>query len=396
MEFQRLFEILLLVETSCMHGRGIIEGVSAYAVEQGGSWVVYPQNRSLNDGYPSWLKKWSGDGIIARSNSDSMVKAIRKTHIPCVELLGTKTPDVTVDEKSVSRMAAVHFLDRGLKNFAFFGHGTPWWSHWRRQNFNLTLQEHGFHTHVFKSKHRSKLILPSWNATAEAELVAWLRWLPKPIGLLCSTDIEAIIATGACRRAGVSVPEEVAVLGVDNDQMLCHATNPQISSIDLNAFLVGYRAAELLHKRILKTDDGTKLPILTQPAFIETRMSTDMIAVNDEDVAEALRFIRCHTASVTVTDITHHLCISQSTLYRKFKKSIGRSPEHEIIRTKLNLAKQLLLQTQLSLGSIAAKTGFSPLPYFVGAFKKGCGVTPMVFRKEQKYPRNQADKKELK
>ena len=385
MKLRRFFEILLLVETSCAYGRGIIEGVSAYAVEQGGTWCVYPQNRSLNDGHPPWLKKWSGDGIITRSNSDSMVNAIRQTGIPFVELLGTKAADVTVDEKCVGSIAAGHFIERGLKNFAFFGHGIPWWSRWRYRNFNLALQEQGFYAHIFKSKHRSKLILPSWNATAEMELVEWLRVLPKPIGLFCSTDVEAMIALGACRHGEISTPEEIAVLGVDNDQMFCNATNPQISSIDLNASLVGYCAAELLHKKMLGTDAKTSIPILTQPAFIKTRMSTDMVAVNDEDVAEAIQFIRYHTAEVTVSDITQHLSVSQSTLYRKFKKSIGRSPEQEIIRTRINLAKQLLLQTQLSLSSIAAKTGFAPLPHFVSSFKKECGITPMMFRKEQKY-----------
>lgn len=374
------FRILLVIETSRAYGRGVVEGVSKYAYEQG-NWFIHFQDRGLIEKIPNSLMHWNGDGIITRTSSKKLDQMIRKKEIPFVELFGTDIPEVCCDEALVGRMAAEHFLERGLTHFGYFSIGSPNWSQRRGDSFDYGLRLYGHRLHRFKIKRPSRALLPVWDTSHDDELIDWLKNLPKPIGIFCAADIHAITIQEYCRQLEIAVPEEVAVLGTDNDKTLCHVANPNISSIDLNSPQIGYTAAHLLHRRMLNPDAELKTPILIPPSFIETRQSTDTIAIDDPDVAQAIRFIRERaTRQITVTDVADHVALSQPTLFRRFRRYLGHSPEREIIRVRINRAKILLLETNLPLSVIAAKTGFMPPEYFFRVFKRECGVTPQNYR----------------
>ena len=374
------FQVLLIVETSRAYGRGIVEGVSKYAFEQG-NWFIHFQDRGLVEMLPEPLSRWRGDGIITRTATEKLHRLILAKNLPYVELFGSGMPEILCDEKMVGRMAAEHFIERGLKNFAYFAIGCPWWSKWRGECFERGLHCFGFSPIHFRQKHPKRSPLPIWDTAHDEELLDWLKNLPKPIGIFCAADIHAITILEYCRRLNIAVPEEVAVLGTDNDEMLCNVANPKISSIELDSSRIGYLAADLLHRRILGTAKKIATPILVPPLFVETRQSTDMIAIEDQDVAQAIRFIREKAcSSITVADVARHVELSQATLFRRFRHHLGHSPEREIIRVRIDRAKKLLLETGFPLSVIASKTGFLPTEYFIRVFKRECGVTPNRFR----------------
>ena len=378
----RQFQVLLLVEASRVYGRDIIEGVAKFATEQSGTWFVQFQDKGGSERPPLWLKEWEGDGIIARSTSAKMESLLRVKKIPYVELCGARgLPEVVCDDVGNGRMAVEHFLERGLKQFAFFGIGKSWWVRWRCDNYRKALASLGYDCQIFIQKQNSKSVFPTWNRSNEAALIRWLTNLPKPIGLYCDSDIHSSVVVNACRKGGIRIPWEVAVLGVDNDKTLCGITNPRISCIATNGYQVGYLAAELLHRRMIGREVDVIIPILVPSPYIVTRESTDIVAIDEPDVAEAIRYIRQFaTTGISVTDVENHVSVSHATLFRKFRKFLGHSPEKEIIRVKVSCAERLLLETSLSLQQIAQRSGITPLSYFVRVFRRERNITPQAFR----------------
>ena len=383
---KRKYEILLLVETSRVYGRDIIRGVTRYATEQSGTWYVQFHDRGSGEKPPNWLEHWVGDGIITRSSSKRMEKIIREHGVPFVELCGTSSiPEVVCDDKKNGQMAAEHFFSRGFRNFAYFGIGNSWWVRWRQDNFLHAVKSYGMACQCFIQKSNSRSLFSSWDKTNEDKLIQWIRELPKPTGLYCASEINALVIVDVCRKAGIKIPHEIAVLGVDNDETICSLSDPQISSIETNGFQVGYKAAWLLHQRMQGTRCVVKTPILIPPLRVVTRHSTDLIAIEDEDVAAAIHFIRMNaTSGITVTDVENHVSISHTTLFRKFLRYLGHSPEREIINVRILQAKQLLCETNLSLDHISSQVGITPTSYFVRVFKRETGETPQRFRMIQK------------
>ena len=375
-------EVLLFIETSRAYGRGVIKGVAKYALEQG-DWSFHFEDRSLHDPLPVWLKNWKGDGIITRTTIPSQQRIIRSLRIPYVELFGTGSPDVCCDDFQVGRLAAEHFISRGLFNFAFFSPEMPWWCRHRFELFSRNLRLFGHECHCFNRRQKSpRTESPSWNASDDRLLKNWLCKLPKPVGLFAATDAYALTVLGACRRYGIHVPDEIAILGADNDKTICLSVTPQLSSIDVNSILTGYTAAALLQSRIRTPSSCPEVPILTPPAYVVTRQSTDVIAIADEDVVAALSLLRKNaTKGMTVVEVAGTVGLSLSTLNRRFSRYVGHSPEREIIKCKINEAKKYLRETNLAISIISKKAGFEPPEYFIRAFKKEVGLTPIQYRK---------------
>ena len=386
------YEILLLIETSRAYGRGLINGISRFAREQG-NWSLYFEDRSLYDPLPLWLKHWKGDGIIARSATSQHSRGVRQLQVPFVELFGSiKSMEVCCDEVHIGRMAAEHFLSRGFSNFAFFAPEMPEWCRFRYKQFDHHLRLFGYSSFCFEPhRKRTGALSPSWDAADDRVLINWLAEIPKPIGLFAATDAYSLTILGACRRLGIHVPEEVAILGADNDKTICLAATPQLSSIDVNNVLTGYTAAKLLQQRIEEGKNMEKQSIFIHPAYVVTRQSTDMIAIDDEDVIQAMLLLRKNaTQGITISDIVEKVGLSQSTLVRRFKKYLGHTPEQEIIKLKIERAKQYLRETNFPIHLVGKKTGFNPPEYFVRAFKRETGQTPNQFR-EKNQLKNETD-----
>ena len=375
--------VLINVETSRAYGREIIRGIVRYLAEND-RWTVYLEDRGLQENH-DWVKKWQGDGIISRTSSDEMGRLIARKGIPTVELLGdgiSIVSEVPADERKTAKMAADHLLDCHLTEFAFFTFGNAWWSNLRCQYFQETLAEKGFSVHVFPGTQVGPpCIFPEWDAMYDKMLPAWLTKLPKPIGLWAVNDFAATRIIEACDKTGIPIPEEIALLGTTNDTLLCNLQAPPLSSVDMNSVQVGYTAAKLLDQKMAKKQIGQNMPILISPNGVVPRQSTDITAVSDPDIAEALQFIRNNgNLGITVRNVAEHIGLSLSTLERRFREILKRTPEKEIMRIRIRRAKQLLLESELTVKQVSEKTGFATPEYFIRVFRQEVGFTPKHFR----------------
>jgi LacI family transcriptional regulator len=383
--------VALLIESSRAYGRGLLLGIAKY-IRDHARWSVFLQERSLGDLSPGWLQNWEGEGIIARVENRQMARAIQRLGLPAVDLRhllpDIGMPSVHTDDLLVAKMGAEHLLERGFRHFAFCGFDGADYSDDRRDAFADRIAQAGFRCHVFVDPQR-----PTRATTLEYEehglkyegLVAqWLRDLPKPIGLMACNDIRGQQVLNACRAIGVSVPDEVAVIGVDNDEVLCDLSEPPMSSIVPNTERIGYEAAALLDQ-MMAGRKPPKQPIFVEPAGVVTRRSTEVLAIEDRHIATAIRFIREHACEgIDVSDLLKAVPLSRSTLERRFARALGRSPKDEMLRVRLTCAKQLLAETDFSLAMVAEKVGFEHTEYLSVIFKKKTGLTPGQFRSQSR------------
>ncbi len=308
---------------------------------------------------------------------------VSRKKLPTVDVSAARhvpnIPWVETDDAEISRLAADHLLERGFRNLAFVGDPGFNWSLWREQHFARIVQEHGcrYDSHQSISRLEARY---SWN-TEYRQLSKWLDRLPKPVGIMACYDIKAQQVLDVCRALDLAVPEQVAVIGADNDQLLCNLSDPPLSSVIPNSKRAGYEAARLLDQMMSgqKVDSDA---VLVRPLGIETRQSTDTLAIEDADIAEALRFIRRHANSgINVGDVLKEVPLSRRVLESRFRKILGRSPHEEIVRQRIGRVQQLLSETDLSLREISSRTGFEHSEYLSVAFKQATGQTPTQFRR---------------
>lgn len=377
-------DVLLVVETSKQYGRGLLRGVGRYAASHGG-WSIYLEERSLHERLPAWVKHWRGDGIIVRSNSRRMVQTLLQTGCPIVEtdpkVADFRLPFVYTDDDAVAALATEHFLTRGFRFLWYCSLRRTRWSAWRKEAFRRATTARHIRAGVFQLP--ASLERRDWHRQRE-RLAQWLADIPKPAAILAENDVCGHRLLDACRFAGLSVPEQAAVLGVDNDPVLCELACPTLSSIDLNVERIGYEAAALLDrlmrtKRTVSSVPAKRIP----PRGVAERLSTDILAVEDEDLSAALRYIRTHThEGIRVSDLSEHLCISRRKLERKFRRILGRSPKAEILRVRLEAAKRLLAETSLPVSQVARRTGFPTIHYFANVFRRCVGQAAGQYRRE--------------
>jgi LacI family transcriptional regulator len=376
--FRRVF---VLVETTSGYSRGILEGIGLYRHEHPG-WSIFFEERGLEELPPRWLKTWRGDGIIARTANRRIRRQLESVQVPQVELLGLQEEEpakVHGDNRIAGRMAAEHLMGCGLRHFGFFAGGDPWWIANCRKAFCEKLHEHGYSCSVYRPPVKDNRILPRWHESQEASLTRWLQSLPQPCGVFCVTDPRIVLEF--CRRLNISIPDRMAILGEDDDPVVCSVSSPPLSAIDFDSKQIGYRAGALLD-RMMAGEPAPKAVEWIAPLRVVPRQSTDIIAVDDEEMAHALRFIRQYACSgIDVDDIVAATCISRRALERRFRTLFNRTPKTEILRIQLERAKVLLLTTPLSVESIARKSGFSAFRHFAEVFQREMGTTPREFRK---------------
>jgi len=379
--------VALLIESSRAYGRRTLFGVARY-VREHRPWSIFLQERSLGETCPAWLKEWKGDGIIARVESRQIANGIRKLGIPAVDvrylLKNIGMPSVRPDDAAAARLAFEHLRERGFRHFAFCGFNGADYSDARRDSFCDCVARAKLPCHVYiDSQKVSKATTQEYEARGlkDGEHVArWLGELPKPVGLMACNDIRGQQVLNACRVAGISVPDEIAVVGVDNDEMLCELSDPPLSSVSLDTERIGYEAASLLDQMITGKKPKQDL-ILVQPVGVVTRRSTDVLAIEDRHITAATQFIRERACEgIDVSDVLKVVPLSRSTLERRFYRVLGHSPKEEILRTRLARAKQLLGETDFSLAQVAEKVGFEHPEYLSVIFKKKTSLTPGEFR----------------
>jgi LacI family transcriptional regulator len=375
--------VALLIETSRTYTRKLLRGVKRYMSEHG-PWSVFMELRALDSRVPPWLRNWHGDGILSRSYGQEMVDAISATGVPAVELRASKLrhrmPFVGVDNHALGQLVAEHLLERGFRNFGCYEIDIESFFEERRDNFVQTLAVRGFKCDCYRSAERSEQ--PSQWERQQAELIDWIKSLPKPAGIMACTDQLGFWLLDACSRAGIAVPEEVAVVGVEDDEALCEMATPPMSSVQFSAVRTGFEAAALLD-RLMQGESAPTEPMLIAPIGITTRGSSDVVAIEDPLVAKALRYVREHARDgIKVDDISAAVGMSRSTLERRMRRLLGRSPQEEITRVKLNHVRELLVETNLSLEKVAQRAGFAHVQYLVELFRTHFDMTPGQYRKK--------------
>ncbi len=369
--------VALVFEPSNAYARALLVGIGEYILSHG-PWSVHFAEIGPND-LAGWLAAWEGDGLIFRGESVRVAATISRLRTAIVDLSPSRllplAPWIKADDTAIARLAAQHFLERGFRHFAFCGDARFAWSARRGEQFALLTRGVGRTWHSYAPADAG----PSGDA--EVDLIAqWLRGLPKPAAVFACYDNRGQQVLEACRRAGLSVPEEIAVLGVDNDEVLCVLSPPPLSSVVLNPRRTGWEAAALLATMM----QGHRPPTMTHfipPLDIATRQSSDILAVADPKVAAALRYIREHACEgIRVSDVLQHCPMARRALEMRFQKLIGRSPRQEILRVQINRVKEFLAGTALPVWEIAERTGFDP-EYLSVVFKAATGLAPSEYRK---------------
>ncbi len=372
--------VALDVETSRIYGRRILEGITRY-LQSHQPWSIYVEQQDLGNTPRELLKRWRGDGIITRQAGPTYAKKLRRSRIAVVDLSDIHQdlgfPRICSADSEIASLAAEHLRERGFTSFACCGFSEQYWSSRRSTAFTEALDAFGFSCELYESQ---------WGGTQfwekdQSNLCRWLEALPKPLGLFATNDVRGQHILDACFRCKLAVPEEVAVIGVDNDELLCGLSNPPLTSVIPNPERIGYEAASLLNELMT----GRPAPdhvIEVPPLGIETRQSTDILAIPDNDVASAVSYIRKNACSgATVNDVLRHVPVSRSLLERRFRKYLNRSPQAEIRNVQIKRIKELLAATDLPLERIAALTGFEHPEYMSVVFKRETGDTPGRFRR---------------
>jgi LacI family transcriptional regulator len=371
--------IVLLVETSREFGRQLIIGIARYS-RLHGPWSFYKEQIGLKSSIPH-LTNWKPDGIIMR---DSLIKnELINLKIPTIlvqhdSVYSGKLPVVITNSQEIAKMASEHFLERGFKNFAFCGFDHFEWSNYRKHYFCQYNANASFKTHVYNSP--KNIRIHDWEKE-QRHVCNWLKTVPKPVGLLACNDDRGQHILEVCKRLGFRVPEDVAVLGVDNDPMICDIGDPPLTSIALNVESAGYEAAKLLDQMINhRKIKGQQINV--SPTHIVQRQSTDLLAVNDPEVASAIRFIKENAKNkILVKDVVKTTRISRRALEQRFRETIHRSIYDEIRQVRVELISRLLIETDLPISHISSLFNFTDVEHISRYFKKEKGIGLREFRK---------------
>ena len=379
----------VLVDASRAYGRGIYRGIASFA-EMRDDWIILAHERPELEALPDWLKKARLDALIAYIPNRKVHQKISALKIPTVDVHGwcRRSPLIPVIESNdqmIVQLALDFFLQSGFRNLAYCGYPGIFFSDQREGFFRLETKglKNG---HVYSPRVHRWVIedlyrFEKGSAAGDQSLALWLRSLPKPVAILACNDIRGQQLINACREAGIETPEEVAVLGVDDDQIICRLCRPTLSSIEPDTEEIGRLAAQLIASQL----EGKRVAShhLVPPRNIVHRKSTDTVAASHPLVLQATRLIREQGfGNASVDQVCEASGVSRSTLDNLFIRNLGRSVSGEITRLRLQRCSNLLRNTDLSLCEIASRCGFSSSTYFCRFFKRNTGITPLSFRKK--------------
>jgi LacI family transcriptional regulator len=358
----------------------MLAGVTRYMHEHE-PWAIYLKGFGIDKSLSKWLRDWKGDGIIA-AITDKDIEFTKEIAIPVVDVVGlpqaAHIPLVHANDEAIGRAGAEHLLERGYNRFGFIEYSDFLWAAKRRTGYEKVIHQAGYQCQVYQLPRRNTG--PEIWEQQQARLIDWLKSLPKPAGVMASTDFCGQQFLEACLRADFRVPEEIAVIGADNDELICNISSPPLSSVIINDEQRGYEAAAMLDCLMAGKTPPCN-PVYIEPGGIASRASTDILAIDDEPLAAALRFVRDHACDgITVNDIINAIPMSRSVMERKFRKVIGRSVNEEIIRVQLNRAVELLSSTRLELKEIAQRAGFCTPSYMGAVFRQRLSRTPGSYR----------------
>ncbi|UDQ99185.1 DNA-binding transcriptional regulator [Lentisphaerota bacterium WC36G] len=373
-------KIALIFNQDIGYCREVLFGIQEFYLENS-NWIF--RNGVSDRKVLKPLLEWQPDGIIGHIFDKNLANELQKLSIPIVNT--TKTiPDcslttIDVDHYEVGRLAANYLLQKNFADYGYFGSKLAVFSQLRLQGFSDTLRQNNYEIKTFYGNFLPRLqIEDSW-VKFDKNIEQWLKSLRKPAAVLASNDTPARYLSEICQQLNIKIPDDVAILGVDNNLMECTLATPPISSIEVPAQEIGYQAAELLdkmlHDKIVSND------ISLPPGQIIARRSSDILAVEDGDVATALSFIRTNiNRRILVEEVCDKVGISRRQLERKFRRDIGRSIHTEIRSSQISLAKNILRENNKTIQEVSAMCGFNSTRSFTEVFKTATSMTPSEYR----------------
>lgn len=377
--------VALLIETSNRYTRELLHGIRTFMGEHH-EWAIHLTEQGRGDLPPPWLDRWKGNGIIARIENEAIEQAVRAVGVPVVNVsaagLAPDFPTVISDSAAVADVSSAHLLERGFEHFGYCGDDRFRWSAAHGRNFAASLGRQEYRCSVFESTTED---FADWERE-QGKLAEWIKSLPKPVGIMACYDIRGQQVLAVCRQLGLQVPDEVAVIGQHNDELLCELCDPPLSSVIPNPRRAGYEAAALLH-RMMRGQRVSARTYAIAPTGVATRQSTDTVALNDRQIATAVRFIRENACQgIDVQDVLRAVPMSRTLLEKKFRKYFRRAPYEEILHRRLQRAKELLAGTDLPVADIAERAGFTSPEYLSAAFKRQIGMNPRAYRTQNRRP----------
>lgn len=347
------------------YSRTVIRGVASFAFGRAWDCRVEGVNESAIDA--ARLRKF--DGLIIQAATPDQARLVGRASVPAVNVssaLGLKrVPSVVSDDRAVGAMGAEHFLRRGHRTFAYFAPDRRQFAELRHAGFAQRLSNDRVDARRFD----------------DAESIrSYLASAPRPLAVMACNDRAAVALLEICRSLSLRVPEDVAVLGVDNDELMQSLANPPLSTINTARERIGFEAAAMLERLMSGQPIAGEL-VLVPPKDVITRRSTDALAIDDEDVASAARFIQHHAGrQIGVLDVARRATISRRQLERRFRDALGRTIHDEILRCRVDRARTMLIESDLTLPQIAMASGFASPSYFTTVFRRQTGSTPGEFR----------------
>jgi LacI family transcriptional regulator len=379
--------VAVIIDAASHYGRECMLGIARYAREHPG-WRFH-----LDARWPAvWrldLSRWRGDAVIAQVSDPEMAESLRSLSIPVVNVSSVLNPlpftSVVPDNVEAGAIGAEHLLSMHHRTYGYLGFTGYTYARDIGLGFLRRLKKDGFTCESYMPR-AGPGDGSAWTRDFAA-LRKWLRNLPTPAGLLACNDMRARHALSACARIGLRVPEDLAIVGVGNDRLTCESVSPPLSSVALAPERIGYAAA-VQTARLIKMRPTPAKPVLVPPAGMNIRESSSLLAVRDPLVSESLVFIRKHAHElIQVPDVVRAVAVSRRLLERRFLECIGHSPGEEIRRTRIELAKQMLLDSDHPIYTIASACGFSDPARLNEAFRRSTGQAPTDFRRKFRNPR---------
>jgi len=372
--------VILLMESSRGAGRALLRGVANYARHHG-AWSFDWEPGGLSEVWPR-LNKQSVQGIVLRDGKN--IHRVLALGIPAV-VVGHRNEDypgtanVFTDSFEAGRLAAEHLSGCGFEHFAFYGPSDISWSEKRRQSFEAYYARIARPVHCFAAPAG---LGRTAQGTHRKALRKWLEGLPKPVGIMACNDDYAQHLVAGCKAEGLHIPDQVGIIGVDNDELVCELSSPPISSVAVNFERAGFEAARLLERWIRLGTIPLPARINAPATHVVARLSTDILAVKDPRLRKALRFIREHAReNIRVAAVARAGGISRRALENYFRSELGRSILQEIRRIRVDLIARMLLETDLPVSHIASALGYDNLQHIARYFRQEKNLSLVAFRK---------------
>ena len=382
---EQYYKIALLFNANKVHDRQVVEGIGQYIQASQCMWDIFVEDEFIY--HTNTINQLSIDGIIADFDDPKTVELLQHTLIPTIAVGSSYKqvdfyphfPYVATDNAALVEMALSHLQEKGLSQFAFYGLQVNTHKHWsieRRDAFVELMEKNHYPIYLYEGV---QVHAQNW-LEEQQKLIVWLKSLPSHTGIIAVTDARARHLLQACEYSKIAVPEELCVIGIDNEELIQYLSRVSLSSVEQGAREIGYQAAKLLHK-LLNGQKAPSTPILIPPITVHTRNSTDYRSLSDPLVIQAMHYIRhraCH--GIKVEQVLDHLEISRSNLEQRFKNEMDRTIHQVIHEEKIARAKNLLEQTDISIQEIADICGYPSVQYFYSVFKKEFEMTPKEFR----------------